>query len=442
MNIAIYTILIILQAICIKYPNKGKKLPLEDDVAHEAIVIIACHCSADEIGKTVSALLNTFAAERIFIADNGSSMHPIDSTREHVMQLGIPENNYYYFPVPGKTSALLGTAKKVKESCNINFNYVVLIDDDTLVPNEFAIPKYNFRDENVACITYGIEVPKQDTFVEMCADFDYKIWTWRNYWRSKWTTLKFAVGIFVVWREDIFFKVYSQAPTQMPGGLPFGEDGHCGRIARSMGYKIRQELKYSVRTYAPPILFPPLISQKNERVTGYGAVSMHKQRSFRWYRNYPRRIFVELYLFLTYNCKPPLSARFYYAKLILKNIAYRIDYLYGWFLIFQAVNVPTSLILMVLHNSYWNWFYVHILFITSGIFSFALFNFYVLRNRSDLQVKHNVTIVLYPLFTTFIVFSRFFGFIGSIIYYIPFVAPYKSCWNQDVPCKKDKLECC
>ena len=87
------------------------------------------------------------------------------------------------------------------------------------------------------------------------------------------------------------------------------------------GWKIRQDLNYTVSTFAPPILWPPCFKHGKQRTTGYGAVSMWKQRAYRWYRNYPRRIFFEIYLFFTYNCRPKPNSKYYYIKLLFKNIS-------------------------------------------------------------------------------------------------------------------------
>ena len=426
LNIFIYLILAFSQAFLIKYPDKG--VENIESVVDESIIIVACHCSEDEIGKTVKSLIQIFSADRIFIADNGKTKEPADNTREIVINAGLPPHNYFYFPVPGKTSALLGVALEVAKT-SLEFDYITLVDDDTILPDDFAINRRHFDDPNVAATTFGIQVEKRDTLVEACGDWDYKTWCWRNYWRSKWITLKFAVGILVVWRKHCFFKIYTQSPTRQPRGLPFGEDGHAGRIARMYGWKIRQDLNYTVSTYAPPILWPPCFNHGTERATGYGAVSMWKQRAYRWYRNYPRRILYEFYIILTYNCKPKPKSKCYILKLILKNIAYRIDYGYSWFLIFSAINLPTTLYISIKNSNYLFWLYLHLAFYVSGLISNYLFNYYVLRNRPDLKVSQ-IVLWVYPLFTTWIAMARAFGFLGGILYYIPFKAGKGSSWNS------------
>ena len=419
--------LFLVQAFFIKYPEKG--VANITSVVNKSIIIVACHCSENEIGATVRSLMKIFSPNRIFIADNGKTMEPADCTREVVINEGLPSENYFYFPTPGKTSALLGVALEVKKT-SLNFDYISLIDDDTVLPDDFAINKHHFKDPFVAGVTFGIQVTQRNTLVEACGDWDYKTWCWRNYWRSKWITLKFAVGIFVVWRKHCFFEIYTKSPTRQPGGLPFGEDGHAGRIARMHGWKIRQDLHYTVSTYAPPILWPPCFKHGKERTAGYGAVSMWKQRAYRWYRNYPRRILFEMYIFLTYNCKPNPDATYYYFKLLFKNIAYRVDYIYGWFLIFSAVNFPTTLFVCISNQKYLLWFYLHLGFYFSGLISNYFLNYIVLRNREDLKVDQ-IVLWVYPLFTTWVALARAFGFIGGVLYYIPFKAAKDSSWNDE-----------
>lgn len=426
-NLIIYIILIIIQTVFIKYPENG--VENVESIVNNAIIIVACHCSQDEIGGTVKSLMTAFPPERIFIADNGKTVEPADNTSEVVFNTGLPRENYFYFSTPSKTSALLGVALEVNKT-DLDFQYISLIDDDTVIPDDFAINKHHFDDPHVAGVTFGIQVLQRNTLVEACGDWDYKLWCWRNYWRSKWITLKFAVGIFVVWRKECFYKIYTRSPTRQPGGLPFGEDGHAGRICRMLGWKIRQDLHYTVSTYAPPILWPPCFKHGKERTTGYGAVSMWKQRAYRWYRNYPRRILFEMYIFFTYNCKPNPDANYYYIKLLFKNIAYRVDYIYGWFLIFSALNIATTLYVCISDKNYELWFLVHIGLYITGVISGYIMNSIVLRNREDLQVERKILWV-YPLFSSWVAMARAFGFIGGILYYIPFKAAKDSFWNNE-----------
>ena len=98
------------------------------------------------------------------------------------------------------------------------------------------------------------------------------------------------------------------------------------------------------------------------------------------------------------------------------------------FKIFSALNIPTTLYLSISNKNYMTWGCIHIAFYFSGLFSNYIFNYFVLRHREDLQVKQT-TLWIYPLFTAWIALARAFGFMGGILYYIPFKAAKDSWWN-------------
>lgn len=442
---SIYFFLAIIQNLFVSYPTLDQ--PIEEDVTDQAIAVIACHGSATEIGDTVGSLLKVLRPDQIHVADNGNSVIPIDNTADIVKGMGLPDENYHYFSVASKVNALYKTVeeakdkerereteqKEVEESIDGNqrfvytnlfkavqqarkinptFNYVILIDDDTLVPHDFRIDKKCFDSDKVSAVAYGIKINNPQNLVEKLVDWEYKIYCWKNYWRSQWSTLKFAIGIFSVWRYDRFQQVYSLNPCHPPG-LPFGEDGWAGFINRKLGYQMREDLRFSVASYAPPKMWPTCIIPENPDRQGYGAVNLWKQRAYRWYRNYPRRMLAEIILMICYD-----------AGSLRGNIFYRLDILYGMFLFWSAITIPIAIIRVALsEESLWFWFALHSGLYGSGLLTNVVVNFFSMRKRPDIQVEL-IVLIFYPFFTLWVAFARFFGAVGSILYYIPWRSPH------------------
>lgn len=406
----IFLLLSIIQTCLISYPEDGGEP--EQDGRSKSFVVIAAHNSGKEIGKTVYSLLTTLNPEQIYIADNGNSPTPTDNTKEIVVNLGLPEENYYYIPIASKVNALYTTALDVKEKNDhngIEYKYIGLLDDDTMVPDNFRIDEDLFEDNSVSALSYGIQVHNPKNIVEKLVDWEYKLFCWRNYWRGKLATLRFAVGIFSVWRLDRFIEVYKLNPCHHPG-LPFGEDGWSGLINREHGYKIKQELRYTVSTFAPPKLFPTIVTNCVDRIQGYGAQHLWKQRAYRWYRNYLRRFPREFRMFIIYN-----------PGTIIGWIFYRLDYIYGLFLFFGATTLPIMLIRVILsQEDIVMWIALHSGLYGSGCLSNFVINYWAFYNRSNLKTSIWI-LLLYPIFTLWIAISRMFGFLGTILYYIPCV---------------------
>ena len=410
-----YFVFTVIQALLLKYPNIHNLYGINDEsqTNKHAIIVIACHNSAEEIKITLESILHSFDSHRVFIADNNSCNTPPDNTREICIECGIPEYNYRYYNVSCKCEALYKTTqyaidrfKHVEDSQEIK--YVALIDDDTILPNNFRINTALFESKSVSAITYGIQTRKGN-LVEQLTDWEYKLFCWRNYWKSKYSTVKLAVGIFNVWRIDRFMLIYSQNYCRYPG-LPFGEDGWAGYINRRYNYRIVSDLSHTVTTYSPSRLWPSL-SYTNRQ--GYNANSLWKQRVYRWYRNYPRRLPLELYLLFTYN-----------AGSVFRNVLYRLDVIYGIFLFFGSLTIPVLIMRVILsREDIVFWFILHSSMFVSSMFSSLVINYVTLRNRPEIQAKF-IVILVYPFYTIWISFARLFGAISSILWYIPWYSPY------------------
>lgn len=408
----IFPIISMFQNIFVCYP-KSTSFGIKYSGNDASIVIIPTHNSENGISKTLESVCKVFQKNTIYIADNNSTETPPDNIKDIIIQYGIPEENYYYLPVASKTEAMYTTARSVLQTkCA---QYVVLLDDDTVIPYNFTIDEELFMDEKVSAIAYSIQTGKSN-LVESLVDWEYKLYGWRNYFKSQYSTVKFALGIISVWRFDRFLNVYKHNPCRYPG-LPFGEDGWAGYINRTYNYRIVQDLRFTVTTFAPSKLFPNIFSTQTRQ--GYDSTNLWKQRAHRWYRNYIRRLPFELCLLFRYDTGVPL-----------RNVIYRFETLYGLYIYMGSVTIPILVAkLIVGQHGLLLWYILHAGLYGSGLISNIFINYFTMRFRPDLRVSLKI-LLLYPLFTLYISYARLFGTISAILYYIAWNAPYKSIWHK------------
>lgn len=389
----------------IEFTEEEKKESLEN-----LAVIIPCHKAIDEIERNVKIFQNKF--KYVFIADNDSNEYPNKEFLEMCQRHGF---YYIHHPIPNKTNAILKTAYHIKKNFQ-DIKKVLLLDDDTIIRNDFFIRDDLLSDPMVAGYTCTIGINKSKTFniLEHWIDFEYRSISYRNRSRN-WHSLKFLHGIMCVYKLDALIHIY-ELNVCNEGGLPFGEDAFSGLQARTVGYKLKQDKMNLVYTYCPKVLFN---FNRNKRTQGYGASSLFKQRVLRWYLSWPRRVFHEFGLLLFYDTGTWLG-----------NILYRFDFVwYVWILSvacwWLAILVEMSLSL----ERFTNFLLLHGFFYIINI----LTSFLRSKSMSKLEKKdiHWSTALTYPIFLLISLFFYSISFTMSIFYYIPFYRiNYKKCYQN------------
>ena len=95
------------------------------------------------------------------IADNG--LIPDDATQKHCQELGI---QYRFYPIPNKTYALYKTAEEIYDTYHDDAKALVLLDDDTQLPEKFFVRKDLLTKPLVAGYCAGITIAKSpDRFI-------------------------------------------------------------------------------------------------------------------------------------------------------------------------------------------------------------------------------------------------------------------------------------
>ena len=264
--------------------QKKNKIQREQNFSNLA-VIIPVHKPSDEFYDTLCHNFRIFE-NNIWVAENDNNLQRNYDLQQYCQSYGI---HYRHYPIANKANSILETVREIKQK-HSHIENILLLDDDTLLQNNFFIRKDLLEDSTVAGYCCSIGINKSDKFNiwEHLIDFEYRTISIRNRSRN-YSTLKFLHGIICVYKIDSLLDIYKWNCC-LPGGLPFGEDAFAGLQARMIGYKMKHDSQNTVLTYCPNKLF----NIGAQRTQGYGASSIFKQRVLRWYLSWPRRFFHEI----------------------------------------------------------------------------------------------------------------------------------------------------
>lgn len=387
------------------------QLKYDPQVCNEGVhVIIAAHKAFDSLQKILPSVLAAFPSHHIWIADNGVERD--DATQRHCEELGV---QYRFYPIPNKTYALYQTAQEIYDTYHDEAPALVLLDDDTRLPDFFFVRKDLLSQPLVAGYCVGIAIEKTPPYnlLEHLIDFEYRTISYRNECKANHGTIHFLHGICAIYNTRRMLMIYSKLCT-LPHGLPFGEDSFAGIDCRLAGYRLLQDNLNVVTTFCPRRILP---SFSYTREQGFGASSLWKQRALRWYLSWPRRLPSELALGL-----------FYDAGNWTGNLFYRMDLLWYLFIILVSSFWPFYLIEIGVQQKSWTLFgYLHLfLYGTSTATAFLRHAAFppLLKQNVDRRV-----LLAVPLLNLTTCVLMACSFIISLLYYIPFRRiDYKKCY--------------
>jgi hypothetical protein len=133
----------------------------------DTALLIPCHKSGPVIGRTLEAALKIFPAPHIYVIANGNSSSPLDNTEDICRVYGV---NHIWCPVGSKIVAVFVGCYAVK-----HFRYVLLIDDDCILPPNFPVVVSRLTD-HVRCIGYTIKSVNSDSSKGFTAHFRRTNW--------------------------------------------------------------------------------------------------------------------------------------------------------------------------------------------------------------------------------------------------------------------------
>ena len=238
--------------------------PTADDTA----LLIPCYKSESLIAATLEAALKIFPAENIFVLANGNSPTPLDDTEGVCQQYGV---NHTWCPIGSKI-----IAQYVGCYVSKKFPYVLLIDDDCLLPPNFPVVTERLKGK-VKCVGYTIKSVgpnhSRGTYCQQAQDLEYKLSGIQRAFAGKIGSATFPHGAISLWDRDFLLNTFKVHP-----GFTVSEDWFFGHVARQLGCRITMCTSVFVETETPSSVF---FSSGGAR-GGFGEMTVFKQRFKRW----------------------------------------------------------------------------------------------------------------------------------------------------------------
>jgi len=251
----------------------GRASPQRDALFRQRVgVVIPAHKSAEEIAGTLRHALAHFCAANVVVSDNGAAPERDEATLAAIRSVSA-DVIYTYTARPNKTKALWNAVRLLPPEVE----YVLHLDDDTLLGEHMVFDEGWFlNDPAVGAVSFPIATPATGVCRSM-VDLEFQQKLFKDAMEVYAAgTKRHTMGVAGLWRRQLFVDILAEHPT-----LPFGEDVYIGAIALKKGYKIVQETRGAVTTFAPDVLVAPPKGLML-RVQGYGATSVFKQRAYRW----------------------------------------------------------------------------------------------------------------------------------------------------------------
>ncbi|KAL8956544.1 MAG: hypothetical protein Q9193_005961 [Seirophora villosa] len=244
--------------------ESGRAEPRDSDTA----LIIPCYKSEKLVGQTLQAALKIFPKQNIFVIANGNSLEPLDNTAEICRQYDV---SHTWSPLGSKIIAQFVGCYVARK-----FPYVLLIDDDCLLPPNLPIVSDRIKG-NIKCIGYIMKSVGENgslgTICQQAQDLEYKLCGLAKDFAGRVGSVTFPHGCIVLWDRELLVRTFQEHP-----GFSVSEDWFFGHAARQLGSRITMCTSTFVETETPSTVF---FSSGGAR-GGFGEMTIWKQRFFRW----------------------------------------------------------------------------------------------------------------------------------------------------------------
>jgi cellulose synthase/poly-beta-1,6-N-acetylglucosamine synthase-like glycosyltransferase len=200
---------------------------------------------------------------------NGNSTNPLDNTEEICRTYGV---NHIWCPVGSKIVAIFIGCHALK-----SFRYILLIDDDCILPPHFPVVISRLTD-GVRCIGYTIKSVSADSskgsYCQQAQDLEYKLAGLQRSFAGLVGSATFPHGAISLWERSFLKDTLQHHP-----GFSISEDWFMGNSCRRLGGRIQMCSAVFVETTTPSALF---FINRNKRRGGFGETTVFKQRFLRW----------------------------------------------------------------------------------------------------------------------------------------------------------------
>ncbi|KAL8950289.1 MAG: hypothetical protein Q9222_003674 [Ikaeria aurantiellina] len=248
------------------HPEPG--LSGEQGKTHDTALIVPCYKSEKLIGATLQAALKIFPIQNIFVVANGNSPTPLDNTAAICDFYGV---SHTWSPIGSKI-----VAQYVGCYVSKRFPYVLLIDDDCLLPANFPVVTNRIHSRTL-CVGYTIKSVgpegSKGTLCQQAQDIEYKISGIQRAFAGKIGSTTFPHGAISLWDRKFLIRTFNAHP-----GFSVSEDWFFGHVARQLGCRIQMCTAVFVETETPASIF----WSRNGARGGFGEMTVWKQRFFRW----------------------------------------------------------------------------------------------------------------------------------------------------------------
>jgi glycosyltransferase involved in cell wall biosynthesis len=238
--------------------------------APDTALIIPCYRAAPIIGRTLEAALKIFPASHIYVVANGDSSVPMDNTEEICRTYGV---NHIWCPVGSKLVAIFVSCYAVHK----RFRYVLLMDDDCILPENFPVVTSRLSD-SVRCIGYTIKSVATDSskgsYCQQAQDLEYKLSGLQRSFAGWTGSATFPHGAISLWDKSFLKQTLEHHP-----GYSMSEDWFLGNSCRRLGGRIQMCSVVFVETTTPSVLF---FARQQKGRGGFGEMTVLQQRFLRW----------------------------------------------------------------------------------------------------------------------------------------------------------------
>ncbi|KAJ9474530.1 hypothetical protein PHBOTO_005005 [Pseudozyma hubeiensis] len=370
-----------------------------DSITHPSLtestaLIIPCHNADVEVLKAVLfAALVHFEPWQIFIIDNGNTPQPPNDMESSIRsQPMFARVNYIWLPVGNKNIAQFVGAKA---AAVLNLDYVLTIDDDVIIPANFAAPMHIIS-ETVTAVCYPITAVDhkgdRPVFVGW-QDIEYKLSALAKMAESKMCGVLFPHGAASFWNRNTMIAVLRRHDL-----IYFADDVKMGLELQAIGERMGIDASISFETVAPEtFLGPPTAGTPN--------YYNQRVRSWEMARHTLYWQFSKRFLFSLNGARTPVAIGWQKFTQFYNSTTNFIDW----------IRLP-MFILLGGSGQFWLKSFAFIIFLP--IVPVLLYRFVKTRNRPDLH-PHLIDMLTYGIYKLMYSVVCVFGGIRSMLVFFP-----------------------
>lgn len=354
------------------YILKKKESNLKKDKNYEDIcIIIPTYSPTNNIEITLVNLLKIFNKDNIYIIENGKNQEK----KIKNMLIKKYKVNYFYLNKKSKMCAINHGLSLIKDK----FKYCLLLDDDTIINNNFYIDLNIFN--NYSGVGFSINTNNNNLFNKLIT-LEYLIYFYNKSFQKE---CEYLNGCCSMWKVDDIYNIFKNSPNI--DLLDSGEDSINGILVNFCNLKLKHSFDNFFTTSIPDNIIFNSISKNS----GYNSKSFYQQRNFRWYRNGFIKMIIKIFLSKKHII--------FYKIFFLLFICFFYSILFNFLKIFK--------------------FYI-LSFLIYFILYLILISFmYYIKFKNTEQHFNFYIIIFYPFYFLMTTLLKVLSVIGCITYYLP-----------------------